>query len=162
SLSRSPALTKRTFTIFKMDTVESRAFFLAQGFKESGQFSHMVEADIDPASAYNEQEEGGTDRNPFYTNTQLSEYRKRYASNQNINPDKSKLPKDWSGPKTNENFAYIGRGPGRDTGPQKHENAPPTLERWGNEYEQKGDPPGIKPDALPGNGTTVAARLKSS
>jgi predicted chitinase len=161
-IDRYTDLTNRTFTIFKMDTVESRAFFLAQGFKESGQFSHMVEADIEPASAYNEQEEGGTDRNPFYTNTQLSEYRKRYASNQNINPDKSKLPKDWSGPKTNENFAYIGRGPVQVTGRRNYENAAATLERWGNEYEQKGDPPGIKPDDLPGAGTTVAARLKSS
>jgi predicted chitinase len=161
-IDRYTDLTNRTFTIFKMDTVESRAFFLAQGFKESGQFSHMVEGDIDPASAYNEQEEGGTDRNPFYTNTQLSEYRKRYASNQNINPDQSKLPKNWSGPKTNENFAYIGRGPVQVTGRRNYENAAITLERWGNEYEKKGDPPGIKPEDLPGTGPTVAARLKSS
>jgi len=161
-IDRYTDLTNRTFTIFKMDTVESRAFFLAQGFKESGQFSHMVEGDIDPASAYNEQEEGGADRDPFYTNTQLSEYRKRYAKNQNINPDKRNLPKDWSGPRTDENFAYVGRGPVQVTGRRNYENAAATLERWGNEYETKGDPPGIKPEDLPGTGDTVAARLKSS
>src|SRR5262249_6208555 len=98
----------------------------------------------------------------FYTNTQLSEYRKRYASNPNINRDKSKLPKNWSGPKTDENFAYVGRGPVQVTGRTNYEKAAATLERWGNEYANKGDPPGIKPEDLPGTGTTVAARLKSS
>lgn len=159
-VTRYTTLTNRTFAVFKMDTVESRAFFLAQAYMESGQFAHMVEGDLE--SPYAEQVEGGADRTPFYTPTQLAEFRKRYAKNKKINPGKDRLPKSFSGPKTDENFAYVGRGPVQVTGRTNYENSASTLEHWGLEYEKNGDPPGIKASDLPGTGDTVAARLKSA
>lgn len=152
------ALTNRTFQIFQMDTVESRAFFLAQAFIESGQFSHMVEADLDPANAYT----STADRNPLYTPAQLAEYKGRYSKKTDINPLQNRLPAGWSGPKSNENFAYVGRGPVQVTTSTGYKQAEDTLEHWAAEYEKNGDPPGIKATDLPGTGATVHERLRSA
>lgn len=161
-IKRYTDLSNRTFAIFKMDTIESRAFFFAQAFAESGQFSHMVEGDIDPTHAYVEQQEGGADRDPFYTDMQRSEFKKRYKDNTDINRPKDRLPANWSGPKTDENYAYVGRGPVQVTGRRNYEQACGTMEHWAKVYEKEGDPPGIKATDLPGTGATVHERLKSA
>ncbi len=162
TIDRYTDLANRTFALFRINTVESRAFFLAQSFMEAAQFQFMVEGEnVDPGLRYMEHEEDAPARqgDPFYSKPQLDYYRSRYKDNPNINPQPQNLPKGWSGPRNAENFAYIGRGPVQVTGKRNYENAANALQAWGEQYKKQGDPPGIDPALLPGKGATAGERL---
>jgi hypothetical protein len=146
-------LTNQTFKLFQIDTVESRAFFLAQAKVETQGFRFLVEADIDDSRSFVERDEDIYENEPqfephYYTSGQLNEFGKRYLNQKSINVHAGKLPAGWQGRRT-PNFAYVGRSPLQVTNKQNYQNAINTLRRLGTEWlklERDGKAPHVAED----------------
>ncbi|HJZ78523.1 MAG TPA: hypothetical protein VKE51_42640 [Vicinamibacterales bacterium] len=115
-------LTNEMFRLYAIDTIESRAFFLAHAFVESVQFSAMVEADF--REAYRERARNSEDpawRPQHVTAAQRSDYVGRgYDKNAQIAPGGV--------------FKYIGRGPLQVTTSLGYRRALQVMNVWGQEY----------------------------
>jgi len=121
------ALTNRMFRTFAIDTIESRAFFLAHANVESGEFASMVEGDH--RQAYRERKRDSDD--PAWTPQhvtpgQAAEFRRwNYHTRPQIAPG--------------GRFLYIGRGPLQVTFSQGYRRAREVMELWGNELGRLGN-----------------------
>jgi hypothetical protein len=131
--SASPAIQQRyldftneMFRLYAIDTIESRAFFLAHAFIESGQFSAMVEADH--REPYRERVRNSEDPawTPQYvTPGQNADYRSRnYHQRPEIAPGGV--------------FKYIGRGPLQVTTSLGYRRGREVMNVWGQEYGRTG------------------------
>ncbi len=121
-------LTNDTFRLFAIDTIESRAFFLAHAFIESGQFSVMMEGDL--RTPYRARERGASDptwRPRHVTGAQDREYKKR-----NYHRRKSIAPGGAG------DYRYIGRGPLQVTTFLGYKRAAQVMGVWGQELGRRG------------------------
>jgi hypothetical protein len=119
-------LTNEMFRLFAIDTIESRAFFLAHAFVESGEFASMVEGDH--REPYRERVRGSTD--PAWTPQhvtagQAAEFRRWNYHNR---------PEIMG----RGNFLYIGRGPLQITFSRGYRRAREVMNVWGQEYGRTG------------------------
>jgi hypothetical protein len=119
-------LTNEMFRLFAIDTIESRAFFLAHANVESGEFAAMVEADH--REPYRERKRNSED--PAWTPQhvtagQLADYRSRnYHNRPEIAPGGV--------------FKYIGRGPLQVTTALGYRRGGEVMNVWGQELGRTG------------------------
>jgi hypothetical protein len=123
------SLVNRTFEMFRIDTIESRAFFLAHAAVESRQFKFLVEADF--RQAYRARERGADDPDwapGAVTSGQRSDFTstgRRYDLDTAISP-------------AGRPFEYIGRGPLMVTKSYGYKQAVAVLEAWGQQLGAEG------------------------
>jgi hypothetical protein len=118
-------LTNDMFRLYAIDTIESRAFFLAQATIESGEYASMVEADH--RQAYKERERNPSDPTwaPSYvTPAQRADFVARgYDKRDDIG---------------RATFRFIGRGPLQVTTSQGYRRGGQVMNVWGQELGRRG------------------------
>ncbi len=118
-------LTNDMFRLYAIDTIESRAFFLAQATIESGEYASMVEADH--RQAYKERERNASD--PAWTPSHVTAAQRA---------DFVKRGYDKRDDIGRATFRFIGRGPLQVTTSQGYRRGGQVMNVWGQELGRRG------------------------